>query len=59
MGKEVLVLYFAQVMVHVTFIHRMYCHSHQIAEFPQRLEILENENGHGNVMEHEKGHGIL
>ena len=30
--------------------------------FPQRLENLENENGHGKVMEHEKltkSHGIL
>ena len=29
--------------------------------FPQRLEILENKNGHGKVIEHEqlaKGHGI-
>ena len=30
--------------------------------FPQRLENLENENGHGKVMEHAKlakSHGIL
>ena len=30
--------------------------------FPQRLENLENENGHGKVMEHaklSKSHGIL
>ena len=25
-----------------------------MSEFPQRLENLENENGHGKVMEHEK-----
>ena len=33
-----------------------------LAGFPQRLGNMENENGHGKVMEHEKlakSHGIL
>ena len=34
----------------------------QCSGFPRRLENLENENGHGKVMKHEKlakSHGIL
>ena len=38
-----------------------YCYG-VLSGFPRRLENLENENGHGKVMEHEKlakSHGIL
>ena len=37
-------------------------HAKDKAGFPRRLENLENESGHGKVMEHEtlaKSHGIL